>query len=279
MTTKRIDELTAATELTGDDLLPIMDGAATTKKILASVARDYFAAASQPLDSDLTAIAALTTTAYGRALLELANQAALHAALGSGAPSASTFLRGDGSWTTAGGGFPATRPPAGCYAQPGIVPYSFLTNLVESGNIVRYYPAMWNEDSVVTGVRIKVTSGFAATASRVGLCLADETWEPTSLVADLGTFDHTTSGEKTIVVSQPVTGATRYVWAWVANGQYRVNASFGLVPAGGFGHPAAQNAGLTASFTYGALPSPPTATTSRSNGLVYSPIYCTWTTA
>lgn len=32
MTTKRIDELTAATELTGDDLLPIMDGAATTKK-------------------------------------------------------------------------------------------------------------------------------------------------------------------------------------------------------------------------------------------------------
>ena len=82
MTTKRIDEVTAATELTGDDLLPIMDGAATTKRILASVARDYFAAASQPLDSDLTAIAALTTTAYGRALLELANQAALLAAVG-----------------------------------------------------------------------------------------------------------------------------------------------------------------------------------------------------
>jgi hypothetical protein len=33
--------------------------------------------ASQPLDSDLTSIAALTTTTYGRALLELANQAAL----------------------------------------------------------------------------------------------------------------------------------------------------------------------------------------------------------
>jgi hypothetical protein len=36
----------------------------------------------QPLDSDLTAIAALATTAYGRALLTLANQAALQAALG-----------------------------------------------------------------------------------------------------------------------------------------------------------------------------------------------------
>lgn len=34
-------------------------------------------AASQPLDSDLTSIAALTTTSYGRAFLELANQAAL----------------------------------------------------------------------------------------------------------------------------------------------------------------------------------------------------------
>lgn len=35
----------------------------------------------QPIDSDLTAIAALTTTSYGRALLELANQAALMALL------------------------------------------------------------------------------------------------------------------------------------------------------------------------------------------------------
>jgi hypothetical protein len=38
-------------------------------------------AASQPLDSDLTAIAALTTTSYGRSLLALADAAALMAAL------------------------------------------------------------------------------------------------------------------------------------------------------------------------------------------------------
>jgi hypothetical protein len=36
----------------------------------------------QPLDGDLTAIAALATTSYGRALLTLANQAALKAATG-----------------------------------------------------------------------------------------------------------------------------------------------------------------------------------------------------
>lgn len=36
----------------------------------------------QPVDSDLTAIAALTTTSFGRSLLELANAAALKAAAG-----------------------------------------------------------------------------------------------------------------------------------------------------------------------------------------------------
>ena len=40
----------------------------------------------QPLDTDLTAIAALATTTYGRALLTLANQGALQAALGYPAP-------------------------------------------------------------------------------------------------------------------------------------------------------------------------------------------------
>lgn len=38
----------------------------------------------QPLDADLTAIAALATTAYGRAFLTFANQAALQAAVGIG---------------------------------------------------------------------------------------------------------------------------------------------------------------------------------------------------
>lgn len=50
-------------------------------------------AASQPVDSDLTAIAALTTTAFGRALLALADAAALRTAAGLG--TAATSATGD----------------------------------------------------------------------------------------------------------------------------------------------------------------------------------------
>ena len=53
-----------------------MAASGTDKKIAKSEIDTLF----QPLDSDLTAIAALTTTAYGRALLALADQAALTAA-------------------------------------------------------------------------------------------------------------------------------------------------------------------------------------------------------
>lgn len=50
-------------------------------------------AASQPLDADLTAIAALTTTTYGRAILALANQAALMALLSNGTSGAPGILQ------------------------------------------------------------------------------------------------------------------------------------------------------------------------------------------
>ena len=77
----------------------------------------------QPLDADLTAIAALATTAYGRSLLTLANQAALVTATGVAA------------------------------ALP-------LTGGTVSGNIVRQgagVHAYWN-DAAMTGGRIFITA-------------------------------------------------------------------------------------------------------------------------
>lgn len=91
--------------------------------IPATIARDSEVTAAiaalstvyQPLDSDLTAIAALTTTAFGRSLLALADAAALTAsidvftALLKGVVPASgggttNFLRADGTWAAPASG-------------------------------------------------------------------------------------------------------------------------------------------------------------------------------
>lgn len=61
-----------------DDFLTIGDGA--SRKTLLNA--DAAAAAYQPIDSDLTAIAALTTAAYGRGLLEYANEGAFQTGVG-----------------------------------------------------------------------------------------------------------------------------------------------------------------------------------------------------
>jgi hypothetical protein len=69
--------------LAADDRMPVTDTSAsnvdkyTTPAEIATFAGVALAATFQPLDSDLTAIAALTTTAYGRSLLTLASAAAL----------------------------------------------------------------------------------------------------------------------------------------------------------------------------------------------------------
>lgn len=84
MADQKITELTTKT-ITDTDLLVIVDdvgGTPTTGKVTASAAKTYFTDASQPLDSDLTAIAALSTTAFGRALLALADAAAGQTAFG-----------------------------------------------------------------------------------------------------------------------------------------------------------------------------------------------------
>lgn len=73
----------------------ITSGTVADARIASTIARDSEVTSAisalstvyQPLDSDLSALAALTTTAFGRGLLELANQAALLSAAGAAAAS------------------------------------------------------------------------------------------------------------------------------------------------------------------------------------------------
>lgn len=85
----------------GSDVTLDADGTLTVDGLTVEVATDAQLAASeaaaagtyQPLDSDLTAIAALSTTSFGRALLALADAAAGRTALGLG--TAATSASGD----------------------------------------------------------------------------------------------------------------------------------------------------------------------------------------
>lgn len=120
MANVKISGLTAidGATLASTDLIPVVDvsdttmaGSGTSKKTTVaglataiaaagSLATDAEVAAGyQPLDSDLTAIALLTTTVFGRAFLALADGAALRAVLGTGTPSSGTFLDGSGAWS------------------------------------------------------------------------------------------------------------------------------------------------------------------------------------
>ena len=85
-----ITDLVVADGGTGvSTLTGLVKGNGTSPFSAAVAGTDYMtpagvSAAYQPLDSDLTAIALLTTTSFGRALLELANAAALRTAAGLG---------------------------------------------------------------------------------------------------------------------------------------------------------------------------------------------------
>jgi hypothetical protein len=85
--------LLAADELAVRNLLDVRSASEVTDEILGAVAD------LQPADADLTAIAALSTTAFGRSLLTQVDASAARSAVGLGAASTPTF-----SGLNAGGG-------------------------------------------------------------------------------------------------------------------------------------------------------------------------------
>ena len=95
----------------------------------------------QPLDSDLTAIAALGTTAFGRSLLTLLNQAALAAATGIPAPlpAAGGTVTGNIVRQGAGAVFYGASPAlTGCRIF-GPLPVGSTNPATQPGDIVGFY--------------------------------------------------------------------------------------------------------------------------------------------
>ncbi len=94
------------------DLLYVVDtsaGASGSKNITFAEFLIALGATFQPLDSDLTAIAALTTTSFGRALLALADGAAVRTAIGAGTGTVSSITSTDNTITIGSGTGPTAN--------------------------------------------------------------------------------------------------------------------------------------------------------------------------
>lgn len=148
---------------------------------------------AQPLDSDLTAIAALTTTAYGRAFLELANQAATMALLSAASASAQGIVELATSAETI----------TGTDTARAVTP---------AGGAAAYQPL----DADLTAIAALTTTAFG----RGLLALADAAALRTSAEIEFGTFT------PTMAFSTPGTSSFAYS---TQNGNYvKVGTFYGF---------------------------------------------------
>lgn len=151
-------------------------------------------AASQPLDSDLTAIAALTTTTFGRALLETADAAAARTALAI-APIQPSYTVGEyyavrGAVSGAGAGAPTL-------------------------NRVHYLPLLVNKTTTFDRIASYITAaGSAGAVDRMGIYSDDGAGKPGTLILGAGTVATDTGANsiRAITISQQLTPG----FYWVA---------------------------------------------------------------
>lgn len=113
----------------------LTSGTVADARIASTIARDSEVAAGyQPLDSDLTAIAAIATAPFGRALLALLDAAALRGALALGFKTVQDFgAVGDSTWINQ-------------VFTPGVSDQTALQNALSSGMPVIMQPPTYNPD-------------------------------------------------------------------------------------------------------------------------------------
>lgn len=238
----------------------------------------------QPLDSDLTAIAALTTTAYGRALLALADAAALRttagaeAALGTPASDGSVLsstTAGVRSWVAPGGGVARGRIKVGSttyWSLPGVVPIGATGTGALVANRLYAMPILLESAVTLTDIGCEVTTGAAGGLVRCGLCTADPDWAPGALVSgtDAAEYDGSTAGEKVSTGLSIALAAGRYYLLILANtSPPTVRLVRGVLPGLLFQAAWSGNVytiSLFASQAYGPLPASPPALGTLSAG-------------
>lgn len=183
MSDAKISELPAASAVVASDLLPIVNdpgGTPETQRATFAQVLAYIAGSStfQPLDSDLTAIAALSTTPFGRALLTLADASAARTTLAFAPAVQPIGATPDGGSTL--------------YGIPDIGGVILTTRSLIAGRIY-YMPFSIDRDITLNGVQIEVTAGSAGLI-RLGLCRLGVNGQPPAiggLVRDAGAVDCT----------------------------------------------------------------------------------------
>jgi hypothetical protein len=171
----------AGPTFTGTVTIPTVAGSSdnTTKAASTAFVQAVVAALAQPLDADLTSIAALTTTSYGRAFLALANQAALMALL----LSADATTQGIVELAT------SAEVITGTDTVRAVTPAGFKAGLDKQPEVFVF--ALSDETTAITTGTAKVTwrAPFAMTITgvRASLTVASSSGIPTVDINEAGT--------------------------------------------------------------------------------------------
>lgn len=218
-------------------------------------------AGKQPLDTDLTNIAALTTTAYGRGVLTMADASALLTALG-----VSTFIKtlvDDADAATARATLKASGIPrsvqlsSGRYYAPTANNGSTFSVVANTLYLIRCPLALR-----ASGLAVEVTTGVAGNI-RMGLYQASDTGADITLVEEIASPPSTAStGIKTgsFSATRDLDGATMYLAILasgapvIRNGTWTVGSTLPYFGASDLTTTTAISH-LTAAYSYGAMPS------------------------